>query len=89
MVELLIIILVLWTLYKALARLITPLWTVLELLAWAAAGVALWYVEQLVGAEAVLTVIVGALLIVVWALGRHTRQLREEVSQLVEELARR
>lgn len=89
MVELLVLILIVWTLIKAFRRLVTPLWALLELIAWGIGGVILWCVERLIGAPATLTIIVGALLIVVWAFGRHVRELREDVSRMAEELAKR
>ena len=88
MVELLMLIMVVYTISKALRRTITPLWTALELAAWGVLSGVLWYAERLFGIEAVLTVIVGALIIIVWVFGRHVRALREDVSQLNEAIAR-
>ena len=89
MVELLVIILLVYTITKGLRRIITPLWTLLEIAAWIVLGVMLWYAERLLGTEAVLTVLVGLGLVAVWVLGLHVRALREDVSRLNEEVARR
>lgn len=89
MVELLVLILIAYTISKALRRVITPLWTVLEILVWLVLGAALWLLERWTSTELVLTAIVGIALIATWALGRHVRELREDISRLNEEVARR
>ena len=89
MVELLMTLMLVYTITKALRRLITPLWALIECVAWVALGVILWYLRMLFGAEAVLTVLFAVLLIVVWSFMRHVRALREDVSRLNEAVARR
>lgn len=89
MVELLVIILLVWTIIRASRRLITPLWTILELLAWIVIGAIIWVIEHYLGTEAALTILAGILIVVVWMLGRQVRELREAVSRLNEELAKR
>ena len=88
MVELLVIILLIYTIIKAVRRIITPFWAFLEIAAWIVLGAVLWYAEQLIGTEAVLTTLVGLGLVTVWVLGLHVRALREDISRLNERIAR-
>ena len=88
MVELLMILMVVYTIIKAYHRVITPLWMVLELSVWIVIGVGLFFLERIISTDAVLTIIVGILLVATWVLGRQVRALREDLSRLNEAQAR-
>jgi hypothetical protein len=88
MVELIVILLFVYTIIKAARRVITPLWALLEIAAWIVLAAVLWYAKRLIGTEAVLTALVGLGLVAVWALGLHVRALREDISKLNEKIAR-
>ena len=88
MVELLMILMVVYTIIKAYHRVITPLWMMLELSVWIVIGVGLFFLERIISTDAVLTIIVGILLVATWVLGRQVRALREDLSRLNEAQAR-
>ena len=78
-----------YTISKAVRRVITPLWALIELAAWIVIGIILWYLRLTLGTEIVLTALMGILIILFWGFTRHVRELREDLSRLNEEIARR